>query len=264
MLSDPRIGFFVSLGIAAVGLLWLLAQWLASEAVWDALWPFLGYGTHAVTLISILLVVAGPLVSLLFRRYAKVKSDLLAGRDVIARWKVDPALFQTVGAVAESRDRAEKRGALYVILVFVGVVFGLFALVDPEIALQMLGAGAVVVLVVAVAFWLGNRVRRRHLQFRSGEIIVGTRGLLVNGVLHVWRVPMSWLSAVDLEQGPPAALSIDYVIAGRYGPQHIGVVLPVPSEAMQLAELVKRRLAPANVNASRRSRDARKKVRSVA
>jgi hypothetical protein len=42
-------------------LLWLLGQWIASEAIWNALFPFIGYGTHAITLLAIFLLVAAPL-----------------------------------------------------------------------------------------------------------------------------------------------------------------------------------------------------------
>jgi hypothetical protein len=92
---------------------------------------------------------------------------------------------------------------------------------------------------------------------RSGEIIVGTHGLMVNDVLHVWNVPMSWLVNVELELGPPAMMTISYVITGRYGPQHIGVLLPVPSEAIPLAEEVKRRLDPMAVRHRGRTRRKR-------
>jgi hypothetical protein len=70
---------------------------------------------------------------------------------------------------------------------------------------------------------------------------------------------MSWLSGVELEQGSPATVTITYVVAGRYGPQHIGVILPVPSEATQLAEEVKRRLDSGIVSVVRRSRLGRKR-----
>ena len=52
MRSDPRIGLMVSLLICAAAALWLVGQWLAADAVWDALWPVLGYGTHAITLLD--------------------------------------------------------------------------------------------------------------------------------------------------------------------------------------------------------------------
>jgi hypothetical protein len=176
---------------------------------------------------------------------------------VIARWTVDPALFQAFGAAAEARDRAAKRGALYLIFFFIAAIFGVIALIDFEVAPMMLISGAAIALVMIIAFWLSNRVRKRHLQMRSGEIVVGTDGLLVNDVLHVWSVPMSWLCGAALEQGPDAILTITYATAGRYGTQHISVTLPVPPEAMALAEEVRRRLDPTMVKTSRRSRRGR-------
>jgi hypothetical protein len=245
MQSDPRTGLAVSLLILAATILWLIAQWLASDWLWGALYPRLGYATHAITLLSIFAVVTCPFVALLFYRYAKVKADLLAGRNVIARWAVDPATFKKFSPVAEARDRAEKRGALYLIAIFVVVIFGAVALMDPEVAPLMLVAGVALMTVVTIAFWFGNRIRKSHLQMRSGEIIVGTDGLLVNDVLHVWSVPLSWLADVEMEKGPPPILTITYAFWGRYGPQFVGVMLPIGPGQMELAVSVKERLQQA-------------------
>ena len=245
MLTDPRIGLRIALLICAVAGLWLLGRLFASEALWETLWPVLGYGTHAITLLSIFAVVTTPFVALLFYRYARVKADLLAGRNVIARWTVDPASFKKFSPVAAARHLAEKRGALYLIFVFVFVIFGAIALMDPEVALPMLAAGVALALIVTIAFWFGNRIRKRHLQMRSGEIIVGTEGVLVNDVLHVWSAFLSWLVGAEIEKGPPPILTITYGFWGRYGPQFVGVMLPIGPGQMDLARAVKAELEQA-------------------
>lgn len=257
MRSDPRIGLFVSLLIAAAAALWLLGQWFASEE----LWALLGDATHAITFLAIFAIVAGPSVALLFYRYATVEADLLAGRNVIAHWKVDPASFKSFGAVAEVRDRAEKRGALYLIFFFIVLIFGAIALIDLEVAPAMLAMGVGMGLVVAIAFWLGNRVRKSHLQMRSGEIIVGTQGLLVNDVLHVWSAFMSWLVDAEFDKGPPPVLTITYAFWGRYGPQFVGVMLPVAPGQMDLALAVQTRLRQA-IDKSPPKRRGRKTARA--
>lgn len=261
VLTDPRIGLRISFLAGAAAASWLLAQWVASDAIWNALSRFLGYGIHAITFLSIFTLVACPFVALLFYRYARVKADLLAGRNVIARWKVDPASFMTFSPVAEARDRAEKRGALYLMFFFIALIFGAFALLDPEIAPAMLTVGAGTALILAVAFWLSNRVRKRHLQMRSGEIIVGTEGLLVNDVLHVWSAFLSWLVGAEIEQGPPSILTITYAFWGRYGPQFVGVMLPIGPGQMDLALAVKERLRQAG-DKRRSRRLSRKAIRA--
>jgi hypothetical protein len=130
MRSDPRVGAMVSLGLAGIAALWLLAQVVASDALFDVL----GSNVHPITFLSIFVLVSGLAVALLFRSYGRVKADLLAGRNVLARWTVDPATFKTVGAAAEERERGEKRGALYLIFFFVAVIFGGFVLYDPASA----------------------------------------------------------------------------------------------------------------------------------
>lgn len=238
MLSNPRIGFGGSLGIGAAAVLWLIAQAVAS----DLLWSSFGTTMHAITLLAIfLLLLSGP-VAFLFHQYATVRADLRAGRNVIARWHVEPKLFVAFSKAELSRDLGEKRSALILILIAIAIAFGAFASFDPEAAGGMLTMGAIVGSAMIIAFWLGNRTIRKHLQIRSGDIIVGTRGLLVNDVLHVWGNYLSWLSGVTLKQGTHPSLTITYSFLGRYGPQQVAVTLPFSPAELNLALQVKQKL----------------------
>lgn len=238
MLSDPRIGLVGSLVAAGLGVLWFIALGLAGDEIWESL----GYVQHAITYFAILLTAAGLAVSLLFRAYVRVKADLLAGRDVLARWSVDPKEFAAFGPRADARDHAEKRSALIFILVLLALAFGGFAIFDIEAAPMMLSIGVGVALLVILAYLWSNRIRRKHLTFRTGEVIVGRRGLLVNDVLHVWGVFLSWLSAASLEKGKHPVLTITYGYLARYGPQYINVSVPVPRDCIALATEAAREL----------------------
>lgn len=234
MRSDPRIGLAIALAVAAIALLWLLVGWLAA----DAIWTVVGSGSHAITLLAIFLLLVGLAVALLFRRFWRVKSDLLSGRNVIAQWVVDGEAFKAFASVAEPRERAEKRGALMLMGFFVAVIFGAFALFDPQVALPMLAMAALLVLILAAAYVMG----RRQLEPGSGEVIVGTDGALVNDVLHVWGAFPAWLANVELEPGPGPILTISYAVLVRFGPRYVSVMMPVPPGKIGLAEEVERRL----------------------
>ena len=257
MKSDPRIGLVVSLAIAAAALLWLIAMGFAGEDIQDAL----GDLAHVITFLSIFLLITGIAVSFLFRRYWRVRSDLLAGRNVIERWVVDPEAFKAFATVADTRDRADKRGALMLMFFFIVVIFGGFILFDPEVALPMLGVAAALALVLTGAYFWSNRIRRKQLEPTSREVIVGNDGLLVNDVLHVWGVFMSWLAGVELERGARPILTITYAYLARYGPQYVSVPLPVPPGEIARAEEVERRLG-GRLEASPRRRAARRAGRS--
>jgi uncharacterized membrane protein YhdT len=170
-----------------------------------------------------------------FARYNRVRRDLLAGRKVLAEWVVDPAVFTRVAAGAERRDQAEKRGALALILGFTAVIFAGFAAFDPEVAPGMLGIGIAFSAAIIAAFLYGIRVRRIQMRFRSDRIIVGRDGLMMNGILHVWAVPLTWLVGAELAERPPATLSVTYAVLGRAGPSLQTVVLPVPEQALARA-----------------------------
>jgi hypothetical protein len=255
MQSDPRKGVWISAGFAALAAAWLLAQ----PAFGDALFERLSYAVYATDLVAVLVLLAGLAVALLFRRYAAVKSDLMAGRHTIARWTADPASFRSFAAVADARDEGDKRMMLLVVFGFIVVIFGAFAVFDPEVAPFMLTVAAGLMAVMVVAFLLGGRVRRKQLEPRSREMIVGRDGLLVNDVLHVWRTPLSWLVGTRIEPGPPTVLTVTYAFLARYGAQPVDVLLPVPDDALPLARLVEQSLtspvarAAAGVRAGRRA-----------
>jgi hypothetical protein len=124
----------------------------------------------------------------------------------------------------------------------IAVVFGVIALLDPENAPAMVAVGTGMALVLTIAFWLGSRIRKHQFEMRSGEIIVGTGGLLVNGVLHVWSAFLSWLAGAEIEKGPPPILTITYGVWGAYGPQFPAVMLPIGPGQMDLALSVQEEL----------------------
>src|SRR5690606_12097315 len=140
-------------------------------------------------------------VALLFLRFSRVRADLLAGRNVVARWHVTAEQLAAFAGTAIDRDRADKRGALLLIAGLVVVIFGAFAVFDPEVAPMMLGIAALVLVAVGVAYLISGRVARGQLRYRSGDVIVGRDGLLVNDALHVWGIPLSWLAGTRLEPG---------------------------------------------------------------
>ena len=239
MQSDPQKGVWISVGLAALAAAWLLAQ----PAFGDTLFERLSYAVYATDLVAVLVLLAGLAVALLLRRYAVVKSDLVAGRHTIARWTVDPVSFRSFAAVADKREAGDKRAMLLVVFGFIVLIFGAFAVFDPEVAPFMLTVAAGLMAVMVAAFLLGERVRKKQLQPRSRQVIVGRDGLLVNDVLHVWRTPLSWLVGTRIEPGSPTVLTVTYAFLARYGAQSVDVVLPVPNEALPMAHLVEQALA---------------------
>jgi hypothetical protein len=243
MRSDPRTGLIICYALAAAAGLWLLANILAA----DALFGLLGSNVHPITFLAIFVGLTALVVGqLIFRRYARVKADLLGGRRVIARWRADRDSLHAVGLVSEAAEQADKRGALLLIFFFVAIIFGAFALFDSKVAPFMLSVAGVLIVIVAIAYVIGNRVRHKQLEFRNGDIIIGPDGLIVNDTLHVWGGFMSSLDAVELAAGPPDILVITYSTTTRTGRQVTNVLLPVPPAQRELAGGTARQLVAAH------------------
>jgi hypothetical protein len=66
-------------------------------------------------------------------------------------------------------------------------------------------------------------------------VIVGRRGLVVNGVLHVWDTWLSWLEGARVIEAAVPMLQIEYAYWARYGPQSNTVRLPIGPADMQTA-----------------------------
>jgi hypothetical protein len=237
MRFDPLRGALVSLLVVAASLVWFLAIRFDGEALFRRL----GYAMHAATLLAIFAAIAGLAVAGLFLRFHHVRAELLAGRRVVARWRVDEKTFRAFAPVALDSDRQEKRQALMAVAFFVVAIFGAFALFDHETAVPMLSMAGGVILVMALAFVLGQRVMAAQLVYRGGEAIVGERGLLFNGVLHVWGAPLSWLTGAAVSRDG-RVLEIGYAYLSRLGPQYVATLVPIPSEAGSEAQAAAARL----------------------
>ena len=231
MRFDPRRGLFVSLLISGASLAWFVALWLDDAALFRRI----GYGMHAATLLAIFALLAGLAVAALFLRFHHVRTELLEGRRVLARWRVDEATFKRFVPKALDADRRDKRQALTVVAFFIVVIFGAFALFDREAAPFMLAMAAAVLVLMLLAYRLGQRAIAAQLVYRGGEAIVGERGLLFNGVLNVWGAPLSWLTGARLSPDG-RILQVDYAFLSRLGAQGVSILLPVAPAARAEAE----------------------------
>lgn len=228
MRTDPKAGMIAAFLVVALSAAWFSAQSFASEE----LFALFGFAMHAITFVCIFLFVAGLAVALLFRRFASVRQDLLDGRDVIARWNVDAATWSRFAAPAAGLERGEKQALLLTMYAFIALICGGLALTVTEDAAIFGGIGVGIAAIVTVAFLAGQKMYAKQLDYRGGEVVVGTRGVLVNGVLHVWDAWLSWLEGARLIARPYPMLSITYAYWARSGPQFVTVRVPfVPADA---------------------------------
>ncbi|NLH79867.1 MAG: hypothetical protein GX458_03355 [Phyllobacteriaceae bacterium] len=237
MSSDPRRAFLVALLIAASCLPWFAALAVAD----DALAERFGMNRHAITFLAGTVALFALVAALVFARLAAVRDELLAGRRVIGRWSVDAATWAAFAPSALADDAADRRTALVVVLFFVVVCFGGFALADPEAAPAMASVGGIVAVAMIAAFAFGRRTQASQWRRRTGEVIVGERGLLRDGVLHVWAVPLSRLIGARMQERP-LGLVVTYGWWSRAGWQAVSVALPVPRDGLATARATATRL----------------------
>lgn len=239
MRSDPRIGMMIAFAVAVLSAGWIAAQAIVS----DQLFAQLGYGMHALTFVSIFLLVAGVVVALLFRCFASVRQELLDGTNVIARWTVDADTWSQFAKPAAQMERGEKQALLLTMYALIALVCGGLALAVTDDAAIFGWIAVGIAVIVTAGFLAGQRSFTGQLEYRGGDVIVGRRGALVNGVLHVWDAWLSWLEGAAVSERKPAMLCISYGYWARYGPQSVTVRIPFAPQQASLAMAVRAALA---------------------
>lgn len=231
MRSDPRRARFVASLVAVVFGGWFLALFVAGDALFD----LFGTNMHAITFLCLFAEVVALVTVAVLSRWARVRGDLLAGRDVVGSWTIDRATFAAAMPGVVEADRRDKRQVLLVIWGFLAVIFGAFALFDPSVAVPMLATAAGVAAVTGLAFLVSTRRDATRAEFHDGRVILGRRGLLVDGELHVWSLPpIGWLETAILREGR-GLLDVVYGWWSRYGWQSVTVSVPVPTSALEEA-----------------------------
>lgn len=238
MLADPRAWLRRALILLALPALWFAALALDSDALFDRF----GMNMHAITFLALFVATVAGVAAAIFSRFATVRAELLEGRRTLARWRVDEPTLRALAPVALAEDEADKRGALLAVFGFVALIFGAFALADRRAAPFMLAVAELLLLAVSIAYLVGRRIGADHWAWRGGEAIIGERGLIFNGVLHVWAAPLSWLAGARLTDDPPA-LRVDYRHLSRAGVQSVEAIVPAPPGARAEAQRARDALA---------------------
>ncbi len=237
MRSDPRTGYWVSLSVAAIAVAWLGLFALDGDALHDRL----GSAAFAITFIALFLAISAVIVAMLFRRFVRVRNDLVAGSDVVARWTVDPEDWPAFAEHAGEATRADHRAILVAILAFDVVICSVLAAINPGDATIFLWIGLGIAAVGCLGWLLGRRAMADHLTFRTGDVIVGRRGMLVNGVLHVWGYAGARLDAVQvIDDEKPNRLAFTYSWIARTGRQYATAYAPIPDGCSIGADILAR------------------------
>ncbi|MBT3070029.1 hypothetical protein KKP04_03990 [Rhodomicrobium sp. Az07] len=239
MLLDGAKAMRISLLIALSAFGWIAVYILFNEELRLSI----GDAAHASAFLSLFVGLSAFITAFYFRRLAKVRADLSQG-EPLARWRV-PRGDWDVFAQTEARETEEgHRATLFIILGFAVLIPAVMALIlgDAQIfAFISLGIMAI----GGIGFLLGRNAAKAHLRYRDGVISVGEDGVLVNGVVHGWRLPGSALVGVELDESATAVvLAITYAFWTRAGRQYVTVHAPVPADAIGEVRAAVDRLRP--------------------
>lgn len=235
MRLNPRIGQAVCLILAALAACWLATDWLADQFLAQKM----GMARHALTYLALIVLFSALVVAVMFRNLARLRENLQAGYGVIAAWRIDEPAWTAVAQRAVADEQREKRIVLRTVWICIALIFTAFALLDQKAAPVMLGIGFLLLLVMGVAYLAGMWLSGRRSTFAGGTVVIGYKGLLMNGVLHCWDNWRARLVSVSLNRlEKPAQLHIIYRQRMRSTEEEVRLLVPVGPDDLAAATKV--------------------------
>ena len=186
-------------------------------------------GGFALSLVSFFFAISGVIVAIIFGSRAKALDGVVSGKDLLARWRVDPETRKSAIEREYSEEKKAKAGLFLVVLVITVVIGLVFVLVDREAGPIVFLVLLCVLVLVGLVAWSTPRLRRRRSLRATGEILIAKDGAYVNGMFHTWRLLGARLEQALYTEGTPPVLAITYSAPVRYGRQNYTFYAPVPA-----------------------------------
>lgn len=178
-------------------------------------------GAWALAFLALFAGAASVTLALIFQKRARRMAALLRPEALLARWELDDAMLEAYVALL----RADGAGRGRVLLAVLGVLFTgvtLVLLVPMEAEDRpgfVLAMGAILGLIYGASRLFPWCHLRRQLR-GDRQVLVGYRGLYVNGSFHDWSSPGSRLTKATFLKKPFQGLHLVYQVrdrARRYG-----------------------------------------------
>jgi hypothetical protein len=232
--NPELIGLLVGLLITLLGVGQIVVPGLAGA-------DMMAFG-YALGFVGIMVVATGLLVTWTYGRRAAAWQRIMAGNDVLAHWHYTPDEWQRYAEAEFEQERSDKRALWTLTTVIIVVVSAAFLLIDPEagrwVALVMVSLDALLAVLALLLPWLDYRRNMRA----PGAALISSRGVCLNGRLHLWNLLGSRLRRVSLSEGSPAILSFLITYPSRTGRQSYTLRVPVPAGQEPAAQQVCERL----------------------
>jgi Flp pilus assembly protein TadB len=232
MSTGERVSWFFSLLGAA-----LVAAPFVSEDYQDAL----GDGAFALMFVGGIMGLTAFIMVFLFRSRNRHRRNLIAGRDLLARWIYTADEWRAF-APGETRRLASDKGMLLKItagMMLVATV--VMVLINRRAAIFVGGVlGGTWLLCWAIVRAQVRRQRKLE-QAPPPEIRISAHALLIGDQLHAWSGFGNRLEQCVLHENAPPKIAITYSTPGRHSRPTETVCVPIPAgRAAEAAALVQR------------------------
>jgi hypothetical protein len=204
-------------------------------------------GGFALAFIGFFVILVGLIVSLFWWQRVRLFQRIFSGDQVLAAWQLNPEQVRQQ-ALAARQERLAHHRAIYLVMLFFAVVFGVIFFVipvaneemHPAVLLAWFGFFAFLGLVA----WGTPRLEYLRSLRSHGEVYIHPRGVFQLGALTTWAQPFTRLVGVQLRPsalGPSLEFRIRYLSrASLSGTQEELLRVPVPPGQEEQVERVLR------------------------
>lgn len=221
-----------------------LKIWIFSASVFLFMILY-GYTNFRISSFDGALIMVGItlfLTSLVFIRVTYRNSKLidraLKRKELVVHWKYTKKEWEDYIEHEYNYRSGEKQLIAIFLSAFTILIFGLFILFIPEGKLAMF---FVMLGLIAMYAFLGYILPPllHMIRKQKGEVIILTKGVLLNKTFHTWDMLLSKLGKVTIEQNPYHHISLTYKFVDRTGPRQYTIHIPIPkSNKKDLKEII--------------------------
>ena len=234
--NNEKTGVWIGLLITLIGLALVVVP-----PLFGADMMAIGFGLACT---GIFLLIPGLLTTWVFAGRARIMDRILAGEEILARWKYDD--FQGHRQVEAEAKRSRGRNlVIYRTIVFWFVLIGgIFVAFDyfsnGEVSWLFVGSFFGFMCLLGGIAFLAPILWHRQASKASREVIISRDGVVMNGALSTWKPPFEQLKSVKFIEGlgePTLVFTIRYLSRISLV-AHENVVVPVPASEQEAARRV--------------------------
>ena len=187
----------------------------------------------------------------MFIRQARNLDSMLKGTGLLAHWRFKENERLQRAAEEFLQRKTSNKVMLLVIIAFVVIIGGLFAIFgfgNSKDAIFFIVVLLGIQILISLAAILIPRARYNKMKEAAPEVLISPFGAWIMGEYFQWKAPLTRITSVQFakDREDNYTITVNFTIWQRFGPQKLQCRIPVPKDTVTEAETIASDIAKIN------------------